>query len=227
MTSRGPDESPAVAAHPNHNGKGVKATLTGWGAVASWFVPGATARHARALEVANREHAARFRADAERLRAAADQGEPGVGADILRRMAAQKDESAAKFEALAERTSPAVIKARVRESMARPDGRSAPLMPKPLNRNWFTTWILGLPWMILRDGPWLGPLFGFAVAVLGIGTLDPIGIVLGVVIGIPGIVVPIYGWAGHWRRNWTALASTALLPATFAALLVLANVEHW
>lgn len=82
------------------------------------------------------------------------------------------------------------------------------------------SWVMGPLWVSMRFTPWFGPLLAFLFTVLAVhgGTL--LGITLGVVVGIPGIVIPIYGWAIAWRREWTTVASALLYAATILVIIV-------
>lgn len=125
----------------------------------------------------------------------------------------------------------------VKSAAARVDrapGRG-PWLPKPMERSRFRS-VLQIVWLLVRISPGLGPLFAFFVAVLGIGYRSPDGTSLGVVIagtaigaviGIPGVVLPIYGWCTSWKRDWVAVASTLLMPASIAAMFLLGAIQQW
>lgn len=103
-----------------------------------------------------------------------------------------------------------------------------PYMPRFLHNNVVAHWVLGFLWVFVRDAGFLwSGLMALGVAFLGIASETPVGIALGVVVGIPGTVIPAYAVCTRWRRDWAKLATMALAPASFAAFAVLASVLHW
>lgn len=220
MTPSGPaDELPPTTQSPMTAGQRLQASVKRVRAAAQMFKPGPTRRDMRVVE--------------DGVRAAADYSR--AAADVVERAGntAQANDlrvGAERLTARADALSPEAMKRQRREQMAIPVQSGTyfrgPFMPRPLNRNWFTIWVLGFPWMLVRGLMPYCLIVALVTVVLGLASQTLLGAALGVVVGVPGVAVPVYGWCTRWRQNWLALLSTFLLPATIAALVVIANISR-
>lgn len=210
---------PPTTQRPETTGQRLKA-----GAGRAWetvrlFKPGATKRNLRAAEDA-------ARAVADYSRSVADVVERRGTPSKAEELRAGADRLTARADAL----TPEAMKRQRREDMTLPDQGSVyfrgPYMPRPLNKNWFTIWVLGFPWMLVRGLTPYCLVVALATIALGVASKTPLGVTLGLVVGVPGVVVPVYGCCTRWRHNWMALLSTCLVPATIVALVVIVRTSH-